>query len=132
MGAVRVARRHGSNPVLVLAATILCGSCAPASVQIQETVTCFVESVQDQDGERWLGCAADDLARSTLGTGSTGSPEERQRTATNHLQAVARAFIEQRSSTSCHWDAAHTTFSANPVSKRRRSCYAWRCASFTG
>ncbi len=80
----------------VLAAAVFGGSCAPAGLEMQQAVICFIEATQDQNGDRWIGCAADDLADDLLGPVSSESPQERPRAAGERLQAVARSFLEQR------------------------------------
>ncbi|MEE8538068.1 MAG: hypothetical protein V3S71_08660, partial [Acidobacteriota bacterium] len=50
------------RPIVWLAAAAFCGSCAPSGLEMQQTVTCFLEATQDQEGERWIGCAAHGLA----------------------------------------------------------------------
>ncbi len=84
------------RPIVWLAAAAFCGSCAPSGLEMQQTVTCFIEATQDQEGERWIGCAAHGLADQLLGPAPGGPPEERWRAAYEHLQAVARSFLEQR------------------------------------
>ena len=96
MRAKQAVCRSPLRPILWLAAAAFCGSCAPAGLEMQQAVICFIEATQDQDGERWIGCAADDLADELLGPASGGPPEERPRAAGEHLQAVARSFLEQR------------------------------------
>ncbi len=79
----------------VLAASPGCG---PSPRELEAAVTCYVEAVQDQNGERWLGCAAPALARELLGSAPPADPAQAAALAGEALVRLDAVYREQRKS----------------------------------
>jgi hypothetical protein len=78
------------------AAALLLAGCGPDPRRLEEAVTCYVEAIQDRNGERWLGCAAPSLAAEVLGGPPPEDPARAAEAVKARLEQLDRLFLEQR------------------------------------
>lgn len=107
-------------------------ACGPSPRDLENAVTCYVESVQDSDGARWLACASPDLAREVTGGALPTGPAQAPAAVSEALRKHADRFLEQRKAGIVDFSSPDGILMIRLLSLGRGAFYATASTDFQG
>jgi hypothetical protein len=114
------------------AAVLLLAGCGPDPRELEEAVTCYVEAIQDRNGERWLACATPSLAAEVLGAPPPDDPAAAAEAVRARLDQLDQRFLEQRKAGVVEFSAPDGILLTRLLSLGRGAFYARAGESFEG